>query len=469
MAREWTTPESWTEEKAISATRLSAISTQLEWLYKMLFAKEGSALAISSGVITVTGNEAFFKVSGEGAAADDLVTVNGGTDGDIIILAYDGEAITLKDGTGNLDLGDYGDLVLDAVGNIAWIRYDGTNWVLLATNVNDKTLYGDEGSALTISSGAVTVPHGKTLFTINAETGTEDTLSTISGGDTDRIIAIRPASGDTITLDASGNILPAGGEFEMSDSNQYILLWWGGTSWRFVGGGGGASYVLEKAGSLSLSGGWMSAVDKQSLITLSSSESNWVDDKNIIDGDNATGSGQSNNYISAGVWVVCDFGQDVTFDAVRDIGVNADTRYIYASDTGDFLGEETTVASYSGVSSDDETLTFSAHRARYWKFYWDESNTYKDALLELHFRFASTLVIFGVPYGSKARVETSANVLIEEITNDDYLIDRGLFFTSDMSSADTVKITRPDGSTAWLEFSGLTIANGDEWALMVDA
>lgn len=134
MTRDWTNPESWTDNKAINTDRLNEISTQLTWLYEMMFAKEGTALTIASGVITVTGNEAFYKVSGQGAAADELVTINGGTDGDIIILTYDGEAITLKE-TGNIETGDYGDLVMDAVGNAACLRYDGSNWLLLSTNV----------------------------------------------------------------------------------------------------------------------------------------------------------------------------------------------------------------------------------------------------------------------------------------------------------------------------------------------
>lgn len=114
-------------------------------IMNILFGKEGSALTIASGVITVTGNESFFKVSGQSAAADDLVTINGGTDGDIIILAYDGEAITLKE-TDNIDTGDWGDLlILAAAGNSVILRHDGSNWVVQTTNVNmgigEETVY----------------------------------------------------------------------------------------------------------------------------------------------------------------------------------------------------------------------------------------------------------------------------------------------------------------------------------------
>ena len=134
MTREWSTPTAWTDAKAISTARLTLISTLLSWLYKTLSADEGSTLTISSGEITVTGNEVFYKVSGEGAAADDLVTINGGTEDDIIILAYDGEAITLKE-TGNIVAGDYGDVILGAAGHLAGFRYDGTNWTVIFCTV----------------------------------------------------------------------------------------------------------------------------------------------------------------------------------------------------------------------------------------------------------------------------------------------------------------------------------------------
>lgn len=127
------------------ATGQQALAADVLRIMNIMFAKAGTALTISSGAITISGDEAYFKVSGEGAAADDLVTINGGTDGDVIILAYDGEAITLKDGTGNLELGDWGDLVLDTAGNVVMLRFDGSSWVLVSSSAYSSTpkLKGD--------------------------------------------------------------------------------------------------------------------------------------------------------------------------------------------------------------------------------------------------------------------------------------------------------------------------------------
>lgn len=167
MTREWTTPEAWTDNKAISTDRLNAISTQLGWLYKTLAAGEGSALTIASGVISVTGNESYYEVSGEGAAADDLVTINGGTEGDIIILAYDGEDITLKDGIGNIVCAHYDDVVLGSMGSIIALRYDGSNWGVLFTNVIKSrlatgTFSGDGSTSQGITGVGFPPKHVKT-------------------------------------------------------------------------------------------------------------------------------------------------------------------------------------------------------------------------------------------------------------------------------------------------------------------
>ena len=195
MAREWTTPESWAINKALSVDRLNEISTQLTWLYKMLFAKEGTAVTINSGVISVTGNEAFYKVSGESGSADELLTINGGTDGDVIILAYDGEEITVKDADGNLKLGNYGDLVMSQDGNIIMLRYDGSDWTLLATNV----------SAEGLSTNVETLSGDKTL------TDLDDSIQILDPDGSDRTVKLPVAGGENpffiiINSGSSGNL-----------------------------------------------------------------------------------------------------------------------------------------------------------------------------------------------------------------------------------------------------------------------
>lgn len=85
-------------------------------------------LTIAAGVITATG--AYHSVDTEGGAGtDDLDTVNGGTEGDVLVLRADDSARTVvcKDGTGNLRLAG-GDFSLDHVEDRIALHYDGTNW-----------------------------------------------------------------------------------------------------------------------------------------------------------------------------------------------------------------------------------------------------------------------------------------------------------------------------------------------------
>ena len=81
-------------------------------------------LTIASGVITVT--KSTHKIDTEGAAAtDNLDTINGGTDGDILILrtANGARDVTIKNGTGNLRT--VGDFTLDFREDRIMLQYDG--------------------------------------------------------------------------------------------------------------------------------------------------------------------------------------------------------------------------------------------------------------------------------------------------------------------------------------------------------
>jgi len=129
------TVESWTDQKAISTARLNVIGGQLQWLHDMLHVKTGSTLTVSAGAITVTGDEGYFLVSGEGGADDDLATINGGVDGDIAILAYDDDEISFVD-TGNIDIGEGGIPTMDSAGELVALRYNSTRskWETLFWN-----------------------------------------------------------------------------------------------------------------------------------------------------------------------------------------------------------------------------------------------------------------------------------------------------------------------------------------------
>lgn len=101
-------------------------------------------LAIASGIITVDYRE-FYRLATESGLTDDLVTINGGSDGYFLTLmtAITGQTITLKTGTGNLRL--FGDSVLSATDQSITLRYnaDISKWVEIARK---ETTAGGGGS-----------------------------------------------------------------------------------------------------------------------------------------------------------------------------------------------------------------------------------------------------------------------------------------------------------------------------------
>jgi hypothetical protein len=80
---------------------------------------------IVAGVITVTTN--IVAINGEGNVADDLVTINGGLTGDLVILRMNSNGtITVKDGTGNIALG--ADRVLDDAADTLLLERRASTW-----------------------------------------------------------------------------------------------------------------------------------------------------------------------------------------------------------------------------------------------------------------------------------------------------------------------------------------------------
>ncbi len=86
------------------------------------------SLTISSGAVTASKSRATIDTEGA-AASDDLATINGGTNGDLLIVHQTDSSrdITFKDGTGNLLLaGDY--TPGSDQGYLTLLKIDGTYW-----------------------------------------------------------------------------------------------------------------------------------------------------------------------------------------------------------------------------------------------------------------------------------------------------------------------------------------------------
>jgi len=98
---------------------------------------DAGELTIATGAVTATGTYHTIDTESD-AASDDLDTINGGRDGQILVIQAENGARTVvaKDGTGNLQLN--GDFSLDNAQDTLTLMYSGalTAWVELSRSDN---------------------------------------------------------------------------------------------------------------------------------------------------------------------------------------------------------------------------------------------------------------------------------------------------------------------------------------------
>ena len=102
-----------------------------QWSGQLSFSSQG----ISAGVLTV--HQGSVSVDTEtGAASDNLDTIDGGVEGNVLVLKAESSArtVVVKDGTGNLKLS--GDMTLDNSEDSITLKKVGLNWVELARSNN---------------------------------------------------------------------------------------------------------------------------------------------------------------------------------------------------------------------------------------------------------------------------------------------------------------------------------------------
>ena len=116
--------------------RLEYIETVEKNVFSTIQFTAATALRIDTGVITVT--KSYHTVDTEANnPTDDLLTINGGSVGDILIIgaAHGDRTIEVKDGTGNLLIA--GDFTMDNTQDrLTLIRHSATHWVELSRSDN---------------------------------------------------------------------------------------------------------------------------------------------------------------------------------------------------------------------------------------------------------------------------------------------------------------------------------------------
>ena len=269
---------------------------------KWLDLKAPTELTIDTGIITIT--QSFHTVDTEGeGATDDLVTINGGAVGRVLILKPENDArtVVIKHGTGNIWLKGKADLDLDDLEDGLILVYTaGSKWTDLGAPGGATTLlaltdfpddYTDKAgqycrvkatedglefatpagagdmlkatydvdeddvvdkvkglnlataSELTIADGAITVTQSVHTVDTQGDAGTDD-LDTINGGATVQLIILR-AENDAHTVVVkhnTGNIwLKRKQDLSLDDLEDGLMLFWDGTKWIDVGAWGEAT------------------------------------------------------------------------------------------------------------------------------------------------------------------------------------------------------------------------------------
>ena len=146
-----------------------------------------TALTIASGVVTLTNNSSSYVLDTEGAAAsDDLDTINGGQDGQIIYIscANASRLINLKNNTGNIKIENGGTITLNSTTQIVGLRYNSTVWEVLFNSQENSVLQVVNTTTGAVATGITTMPF-------------DDTIPQISEGDEYITRSITPKSANS--------------------------------------------------------------------------------------------------------------------------------------------------------------------------------------------------------------------------------------------------------------------------------
>ena len=103
-----------------------------------------AALTIATGVATITNGGSLYAIDTEGATAtDDLDTINGGNQGEVIIIgnANDARNVVLKHNTGNIYNPGGINITLDVTSDRVTLMYDSTlaKWIVIGVNAAGST------------------------------------------------------------------------------------------------------------------------------------------------------------------------------------------------------------------------------------------------------------------------------------------------------------------------------------------
>lgn len=127
-----------------------------------------TALTIATGIVTLSNNSSSYVLDTEGAAAtDDLDTINGGQDGQIIFVKSTNTArlVVLKNGTGNIKVESGGNITLSSITQRVALRYDSTGavWEMLFNPLSRDVLQTVRTQTGAYATGLTIIPWDDTI------------------------------------------------------------------------------------------------------------------------------------------------------------------------------------------------------------------------------------------------------------------------------------------------------------------
>lgn len=278
--------------RAGGVDQANATSARFKFL-DMIAWPDATTLTVASGAVTVTTSH--HTIAGEGAADDELDTINGNIDVGWLMLKRAAQAITLTT-AGNVVFADGGGKrTLTDTKQYFKLWYNPTLSKWVATLVGEHFTNPDY-ETLTISGGAITVtPNPGVIrhYLLLPEGGLEDELETINGGIPYAWIFIRRADTDpTINITNNDNIHPLTDShtYAMNEENEGVLLYYDDDSsnWAAIPNWNRNSRLHEVGGSngviVSTEEGH-TVIEKQP-VTFSSTDSEIVSDQFLQVHDN---------------------------------------------------------------------------------------------------------------------------------------------------------------------------------------
>lgn len=151
------------------------------------------AKTIATGVITISNDSSSYVIDTEGSASsDDLDTINGGQDGQIIFLrcANNSRLINLKNGTGNIKVESTGNVTLSSTTQIVALRYSSTAsvWEVLFNSQAKDILQIQKTETGALATGTTQIPWDDTIPQITE--GTEFMTQTITPKSTTSLLKV---------------------------------------------------------------------------------------------------------------------------------------------------------------------------------------------------------------------------------------------------------------------------------------